>query len=73
MVEAMVKAKYPAGGARVKVETGDDTTYPAWLRTYLPALMTKVAAAAATAPTASDRLHFERMAATIEKLARAAQ
>jgi hypothetical protein len=73
VVEALVKAKYPAGGARVKFETGDDTTYPAWLRTYLPALKTKLTAAAAAAATSSGRLHFERMAAAIEKLARAAQ
>jgi len=72
-VEALVKAKYPSGGARIKVETGDDTTYPAWLRTYLPAVKAKVATAAASAPAASDRLHFERMAAALEKLGRAAQ
>ena len=72
-VDAMVKSKYPEGGARIKVESGDDTTYPAWLRTYLPALKPKLTAAAASAGSASDRLHFERMAAAIEKLARAAQ
>lgn len=72
-VAALIKATYPGGSARIMAESGDDTTYPAWLRTYLPVVQKKVAAAAASAPTESDRLHFERMAAALEKLGRAAQ
>jgi hypothetical protein len=69
-VEEAVKQKFPASGARVRVESGDDTTYPAWLHSYLPELRKRLSAAASAAQNQSDRLHFERMGSAIEKLAR---
>lgn len=70
---ALIKAKYPANLARLKVESGDDTNYPTWLRTYLPTLKAKLDSAAVAAASESDKLYFSGMANQVEKLAAAAR
>lgn len=73
VINALTQAKYPGAAARLNAETGDDTTYPAWLRGYLPSLKSRLDEAARSATNPSDQLYFRGMAAQIEKLARAAQ
>ena len=52
----------------ILVETGDDTVYPAWLRDALPELRERLRGAATAAADDTDRLHYEDMAASIERL-----
>jgi hypothetical protein len=50
------------------VESGDDTLFIPWLRSALPALQQRVAAAAKAAPTEAERLHLDEMAVQLEQL-----
>jgi hypothetical protein len=65
---AVIAAGYPVGFASIESDTGDDTDYPAWLRTYLPKLKTRLEGAAQKAATESDRLYFGQMATEITRL-----
>ena len=54
--------------AAIAAESGDDTIYPAWLRTYLPKLRSRLGDAAKSAGSENDRLHFSEMAVQVDKL-----
>lgn len=54
--------------SRIVVETGDDSIFPAWIRSYLPGLQQKLQAAGQMAETQSDRLHFFEMAVQVDRL-----
>jgi hypothetical protein len=54
--------------AAIAAETGDDTIYPAWLRSYLPSLKADLGKAAESAQSESDKLHFGEMTVQIGKL-----
>ena len=61
-------AGFPGGFAGIESDTGDDTDYPAWLRSYLPQLKARVDLASRQAASESDRLHFGEMAIGINRL-----
>ncbi|MFO0345704.1 MAG: zinc-dependent metalloprotease [Labrys sp. (in: a-proteobacteria)] len=54
--------------AAIAAESGDDTIYPAWLRTYLPKLRLRLGDASKSAGSENDRLHFSEMAVQVNKL-----
>ena len=54
--------------ARAALESGADTLFIPWLRSALPALQQRVAAAAKAAPTEAERLHLDEMAVQLEQL-----
>jgi hypothetical protein len=58
----------PGAAAAISAETGDNTTYPAWLRSYLPTLSVQLDAATRAAATEGDRLHFAEMAMQVNRL-----
>ena len=65
---AYVQLGLPANAAALLVETGDNTTYPAWLRAYLPSLQSRLNKAAKSAQIEGDRLHFAEMATQVTRL-----
>lgn len=69
----LVAQGLPPAFARLASETGDDSSYPAWLREYLPALKSKLETAAAAAAAQNDRLHLADMAHQVDKLIQSAQ
>ena len=54
--------------ARLLAETGDDSVFPAWMRSYLPTLKDRLMVAARAASSGSDRLHFDEMAVQVDRL-----
>ena len=54
--------------ARAIVETGDDTVFIPWLHAALPPLKARLEAAARSASTEADRLHFADMAVQVGRL-----
>ena len=71
--EAAAKQALAAQGfgpifSAIAAETGDDTIYPAWLRSYLPTLKADLEKAAESAGNESDKLHFSEMGIQIGKL-----
>lgn len=67
-VKAAIAAGFPPGFSAIESDTGDDTDYPAWLRSYLPQLKARVDLASRQAARESDRLHFGEMAIGINRL-----
>jgi hypothetical protein len=61
---------YPAVAAQVMAESGDDTVFVAWLRSSLPGLQQRVAAAARDTRDETTRLHLQDMTAQLERLQR---
>lgn len=59
---AITKQGMPQAFAEIVSDTGDDTDYPGWLRSYLPQLKARLDVAAQRAAAESDRLHFGQMA-----------
>jgi Met-zincin/Domain of unknown function (DUF5117) len=66
--QAYVKLGLPVNAATLIAETGDNTTYPAWLRGYLPSLQSRLNKAAKSAQSEGDRLHFAEMATQVSRL-----
>jgi len=56
--------------ARAIVESGDDTVFTPWLQAALPPLKARLEAAARSAATEADRLHYADMALQIGRLLR---
>lgn len=73
MVHEVIAQGLPPAFARLSNETGDDSSSPAWLRGYLPALKTKLETAAAAAASQTDRLHLDDMAYQVDKLIKSMQ
>jgi hypothetical protein len=67
-VASLVADGMMPAAARLQVESGDDTIYIPWLRTYLPDLKARLEAASRTAAGETDRLHFADMAVQVERL-----
>lgn len=65
---AAVKAGFPQSFAEIESDTGDDTDYPGWLRSYLPQLKFRLDQASRQAASATDRQHFAEMAVEIDRL-----
>ncbi|PZF78285.1 hypothetical protein DK847_00205 [Aestuariivirga litoralis] len=63
-----VKAGFPQSFAEIESDTGDDTDYPAWLRSYLPQLKNRLDQASRQAESAADRQHFAEMSVEIGQL-----
>ena len=59
--------------ARALVETGDDSVFIPWLRNSLPGLKTRLEAAARSAASPTDRLHFAEMAVQAGRLLKISQ
>lgn len=72
-VKVAVAAGFPPGFSAIESDTGDDTDYPAWLRSYLPQLKARLDVASRQAMTESDRLHFGEMARQVQQLMAALQ
>lgn len=65
---AAVKLGFPQSFAEIEADTGDDTDYPAWLRSFLPQLKNRLDQATRQASSASDRQHFADMSVEIAQL-----
>lgn len=65
---ALTAQEFDPTFAAIAVETGDDTIYPSWLRSYLPTLKARLSEAARSAAAEDDRLHFSEMAVQVDKL-----
>lgn len=65
---AAVAAGAPRSFAETLTDTGDDTDYPGWLRSYLPQLKARLELASAQAASARDRQHFGQMAIEVGRL-----
>ena len=65
---ATVAAGFPAAFAAIESDTGDDSAYPDWLRSYLPQLHVRLEQAARKAEAADDRAHFGQMSIEVGKL-----
>ena len=63
-----IAAGFPAAFAAIESDTGDDTTYPDWLRSYLPRLKASLDLASREAGGEADRRHFAQMSAEVGKL-----
>ena len=63
----------PGSSARALVETGDDSVFIPWLRNSLPGLKTRLEAAARSAASPTDRLHFAEMAVQAGRLLKISQ
>jgi hypothetical protein len=57
-----------AASARALAESGDDTLFVSWLRAQLPALRSRLQAAARSARSESDRAHYADMALQMDRL-----
>ena len=65
---AITRQGMPQSFAEIVGDTGDDTEYPGWLRSYLPQLKARLDLAAQRAAGESDRLHFGQMAVETGRL-----
>ena len=71
-VSRNVRRGYPMSFAIVAAASGKETAFPAWVRDMLPKLAKRLDAAAASAKSEGDRLHFQEMAARARQLAKKA-
>ena len=65
---ATIAAGFPAAFAAIESDTGDDTAYPDWLRSYLPRLKASLDLASREAKGEGDRRHFAQMSSDVGKL-----
>ena len=63
----------PGSSARALVETGDDSVFIPWLRNSLPGLKTRLEAAARSAASPTDSLHFAEMTMQAGRLLKISQ